>query len=89
MIFSMMERHRFDISEGFLQPGDHGIMTDHGSGSIEYGYVVQGDVELTIADEVFPLGAGDAVQFSAAQPHVYRSLDRSSTLITVVAYADD
>lgn len=89
MLFSMMERHRFDISEGFLRAGDHGTLTDHGRGSIEYGYVVSGEVELAVGDETYLLGAGDAVQFSAAQAHAYRSLERASTLLTVVAYTDD
>ena len=89
MIFSMMERHRFDISEGFLQAGEQGVMTDHGRGSIEYGYLVSGEVELTVDDQVFTLRAGDAVQFSAAHAHAYRSLGQPSTLLTVVAYTDD
>ena len=89
LLFSMMERHRFDVSEGFLNAGDGGVMSDHGRGSIEYGYVVTGTVELTVGEQTFSLGAGDAVQFSAARQHIYRSLDAQSTILTVVAYADD
>lgn len=89
LLFSMMERHRFDVSEGFLEAGDGGVMSDHGRGSIEYGYVVAGAVELTVGEQTFALGAGDAVQFSSALQHVYRSLDAESTILTVVAYADD
>ena len=64
-------------------------MTDHGRGSIEYGYVVSGDVELTVDDQVFLLQTGDAIQFAAGHSHAYRSLKRASTLLTVVAYTDD
>ena len=64
LLFSMMERHRFDVSEGFLNAGDGGVMSDHGRGSIEYGYVVAGAVELTVGEQTYDLGAGDAVQFS-------------------------
>jgi transcriptional regulator with XRE-family HTH domain len=89
MLFTMMERHRFDISEGFLKAGDHGVMSDHGRGSIEYGYVVCGEVELTIEGETYLLRAGDAIQFSAAHAHAYDSPTHDSTLLTVVAYTDD
>ncbi len=89
LLFSMMERRRFDVSEGFLDAGDGGVMSDHGRGSIEYGYVVAGAVELTIGEQTFSLDAGDAVQFSAALQHIYRSVDARSTILTVVAYADD
>lgn len=89
MLFSMPERCRFDVSEGHLEPGDHGVLSDHGSGSVEYGYVVSGRVELVVAHQTFVLDAGDAVQFSSALPHVYRALDRASTVLTVVAYAHE
>ena len=86
MLFSMPERHRFDVSEGHIEPGDRGVMSDHGAGSLEYGYVVKGKVELVVGDQTLLLSAGDAVHFSSASPHVYRALDEASTVITVVAY---
>lgn len=89
LLFTMMDRHRFDVSEGFLNAGDGGVMSDHGRGSIEYGYVVTGAVELTVGERTYDLGAGDAVQFSASLQHIYRSVDAQSTILTVVAYADD
>ncbi len=89
LLFSMMERHRFDVSEGFLEAGDGGVLSDHGRGSVEYGYVVSGAVELRVGEQNFALAAGDAVQFSAALQHIYRSVDARSTILTVVAYADD
>lgn len=89
LLFSMMERRRFDVSEGFLEAGDGGVMSDHGRGSIEYGYVVTGAVELTVGEQTIALAAGDAVRFSAALQHIYRSVDAQSTILTVVAYADD
>lgn len=87
MLFSMPERRRFDVSEGHIDPGDHGVMSDHGAGSHEYGYVVKGRVELIVGDQTLQLSAGDAVHFSSASPHVYRALDEACTVITVVAYA--
>lgn len=89
MLFTMPERRRFDVSEGHIEPGDHGVMSDHGAGSIEYGYVAAGELELIIGEQTLRLGVGDAVQFSASTPHVYRALGKAGTIITVVAYSHD
>lgn len=90
LLFSMPERRRFDVSEGHLHPGEQGVPSDHGTGSVEYGYVVDGEVELVLAGrDVLHLKAGDAVQFSAASPHLYRALGSASRIVTVVAYSDD
>ena len=89
MLFTMPERRRFDVSEGVIEPGDHGVMSDHGTGSLEYGYVVAGRVELTVGDHRLLLGAGDAVQFSADLPHQYRALDAASKLVAIVSYGNE
>lgn len=89
MLFTMPERRRFDLSEGVIEPGDHGVMSDHGTGSLEYGYVVAGDVELVLGDRVLHLNAGDAVQFSAELPHLYRALDTTSTVFAIVTYGNE
>ena len=89
LLFSMMDRRRFDLSEGVLLPGQQGVFSDHGRGSVEYGYVVGGAVTLTIGERPIELSAGDAVRFSAGVQHAYCALERSATLLTVVAYADE
>jgi hypothetical protein len=89
MLFSMMERRRFDLSEGVLAPGQAGPFSDHGRGSIEYGYVVSGSVTLTIDEVQYALEAGDTVRFSSALPHSYQAGDATARLLTVVAYSDE
>lgn len=89
MLFSMMERRRFDLSEGVLYPGDSSVACDHGRGSVEYGYVVSGSVTLQIGDAEFVLDAGDTVRFSSADAHSYRAKDAAATLFTVVTYSDE
>jgi XRE family transcriptional regulator, regulator of sulfur utilization len=89
MLFTMPERRRFDVSEGVIQPGDHGVKSDHGAGSLEYGYVVSGKVELVVGERTLSLEAGDAVQFSADLPHAYRARDVASTILAVVAYSHE
>jgi transcriptional regulator with XRE-family HTH domain len=38
-------------------------------GGREYGYVLSGRLEVTIADETFSLGSGDSISFSSTEPH--------------------
>ena len=89
MLFTMPERRRFDLSEGVIEPGDHGVLSDHGTGSLEYGYVVNGSVELLVGERRLILGSGDAVQFSAEVPHIYRALDVTSTVFAIVTYGNE
>jgi transcriptional regulator with XRE-family HTH domain len=89
MLFSMMDRRRFDISEGTLPPHREGVFSDHGRGSIEYGYVVTGSVSVTIADDTYQLDTGDAIRFSSGIPHAYSTGEAAATLLTVVAYSDE
>lgn len=89
MLFAANERRRFDMSEGVLDPGDKGVPSDHGRGSVEYGYVVDGVVELTIGEETFRLEAGDAVRFGSEVQHHYLAIGGRARLLTVVSYVDD
>jgi transcriptional regulator with XRE-family HTH domain len=89
MLFTMPERRRFDVSEGVIEPGDHGVMSDHGAGSLEYGYIVAGGVELVVGDHRLLLDVGDTVQFSAELPHIYRALDATSKVFAIVCYANE
>ncbi len=89
MLFSMMERRRFDISEGVLPPHTAGVASDHGRGSVEHGYVVAGHVTLTVGDDHYVLDTGDAVRFASSIPHAYSTDDVEATLLTVVVYADE
>jgi transcriptional regulator with XRE-family HTH domain len=89
MLFSMMERRRFDLSEGVLPPHTAGVASDHGRGSVEHGYVVAGRVTLAVGSETYTLDTGDAVRFASSIPHAYSTDDVEATLLTVVVYADE
>jgi quercetin dioxygenase-like cupin family protein len=39
----------------------------------EYGYVLSGEVEVTVGDEVFLLHAGESLGFDSKIPHVLRN----------------
>ncbi|MEZ5248725.1 MAG: XRE family transcriptional regulator [Ilumatobacteraceae bacterium] len=88
-LFDMLERRRFDISEGVLPPHQPGSFGAHGKGSIEHSYVVSGRVTLTIGDRRWQLGPHDAVRFDSSVPHAYSTGKSSATLLTVVTFQED
>lgn len=88
-LFDMLERRRFDISEGVLPPNQPGSFGAHGKGSIEHSYVVAGRVTLTIGDREWQLGHRDAVRFDSSVPHAYSTGKSGATLLTVVTFQED
>lgn len=88
-LFDMVERRRFDVSEGVLPPNHPGSFGAHGKGSIEHCYVVAGRVTLTIGDRQWQLGPHDAVRFDSSVPHSYSTGKSSATLLTVVTFQED
>ncbi len=53
-------------------PACSGPSRSHAHGSAEFVYVMEGELELTVAEVVVVLGCGDAVYFDSGQPHAYR-----------------
>ena len=49
-----------------------GRMLQH-AGS-EFGYLLEGELEVTVGFEVFTLHAGEAIGFESSQPHLFRNL---------------
>jgi transcriptional regulator with XRE-family HTH domain len=47
----------------------------------EVGYIVAGEIELTVGERVFRLAAGDAFVFESDQPHHYRNPGRERASI--------
>ena len=88
-LFDMMERRRFDISEGVLPPHQPGSFGAHGKGTIEHTYVVAGTAILRIGDQEWTLHAHDAVRFDSSVAHGYRTEHDGATLLTVVTFQED
>lgn len=53
-------------------PADSTPSKPHAHGSAELVYVIGGELEVTVGDEVVVLGGGDAVYFDSSVPHSYR-----------------
>jgi transcriptional regulator with XRE-family HTH domain len=47
-----------------------GLMRHHGA---EFGYLISGELVLTLGFEEFQLSAGDSISFESATPHSYRN----------------
>ena len=88
-LFDMMERRRFDISEGVLPPHQPGSFGAHGKGTIEHTYVVAGRAILHIDGREWVLHAHDAVRFDSSVAHGYRTEEEGATLLTVVTFQED
>lgn len=59
---------------GAASTGD-GEMVNHEG--YEYGYVIEGELEVTIGDEVFKLHAGESLGFDSSIPHIFRNTGRT------------
>lgn len=88
-LFDMMERRRFDISEGVIPPHHPGSFGAHGRGSIEHTYVVAGVAILRIGEREWVLHQHDAVRFDSSVQHGYRTEAEGATLLTVVTFQEE
>lgn len=51
----------------------------------EFNYVLEGEMELRIADKILRLGPGDSIYFDAAQPHCMQAVgDKTVKMLLVV-----
>lgn len=62
-------------------PGANSGETLYAHKGEEGGYVVKGQLELTVDDQVMLLGPGDAFQFSSQRPHRYANRSEAETII--------
>ena len=67
--------HHVDFLLVTYQPGssssaDGGLMRHHGT---EYGYLISGELQLTLGFDQHTMAAGDAVCFESTTPHGYRN----------------
>ncbi|MEG1634820.1 MAG: XRE family transcriptional regulator [Rikenellaceae bacterium] len=50
----------------------------------EFVYVLRGEVELTLGNEVMNLIGGDSIYYDSVVPHAYKSMSESSKLLAVL-----
>ena len=70
---------QFEIMLGEIPPGYYYPPFPH-EGE-EFGYVLEGQLRLTIGNETYALGPGDSYHFAAATPHGYQAEGASAVRI--------
>lgn len=85
----------FDPEKGFevinmeLAAGVFSPSEPHADGAQEYLMVLEGEMNVTVGDTLYPLAAGDAIRYRADQPHAYSRSDNTPSLTKacmVIAY---
>jgi transcriptional regulator with XRE-family HTH domain/quercetin dioxygenase-like cupin family protein len=68
--------HAVNFMKISYAPGAHSTAGGHlvTHEGYEYGYVLAGEVEVTVGDEVFTLHAGESLGFDSSIPHLLRNL---------------
>lgn len=61
-----------------------GKVTPHFHPGVEFLYLIEGELEMSIGVETFRLSAGDSAYFDSLQKHSYRSLVKESCTAVVV-----
>jgi transcriptional regulator with XRE-family HTH domain len=75
---------------GFLahfHPSSDQKITPHYHPGVEFLYLINGELEMTIGVEKFRLSAGDSIYFDSLQKHSYRSLVKKACTAVVVTTA--
>lgn len=88
-LFDMHDRVRFELTESRIAAGQTSSSGVHGTGSVEHAYVVAGEVCVTLAEQTWTLGPGDAIRFDGAIPHRYDTAGPTATFLTVIALQED
>lgn len=88
-LFTTFERRRMELSEAHLPARVQSARSEHGRGAVEFAYVVDGSVRVESQGWGVDLAKGDAIQFSAEQPHVYTAGPEGARVLTQVGFVDD
>lgn len=88
-LFTTFERRRTELSESRLPAGVQSARSEHGRGSVECAFVLDGSVTVSSQGWSIELGTGDAIQFSAEHPHTYTAAPGGAQLLTLVGFTDD
>jgi len=76
---------QFEVLIGEMSPGYHNPPTSH-EGE-EFGYILEGFVELAIGEEAYSLGPGDSYHVVASTPHGCKTRDEGSAKVLWVQTA--
>jgi quercetin dioxygenase-like cupin family protein len=88
-LLSNVPGHRVELYELRLAPQATEDAEAHPSGSFEQMYVIKGKLRMSVAGETHELAPGDALFFSADQPHRYEALGaRAFVGLSLILYEE-
>jgi quercetin dioxygenase-like cupin family protein len=80
-LLSAREERRFQAIESVVAPGAGAGDELHSlPGDVEFVYVLEGTLELRIAEETHTLGEGDALTYELGKPHTWRNPSETERL---------
>jgi transcriptional regulator with XRE-family HTH domain len=86
-LFPLGEARRVEFYELRLAPYGVERADPHAPGTVENLAVSQGSVEIELPTQRHSLGTGDAIQFEASTPHVYRNpASQPAVMFLVMTY---
>ena len=85
-LFPFHPQKNFEVYTVEIESGCSHASEPHNDGVEEYILMVAGMLEVTIAQERYTLGAGDAIHFSADRPHTYTNVSDGKTVYKTLIY---
>lgn len=80
------QNKKFEIYTVELEPGCTHPSESHNEGVEEYILMMQGAVQVSFQQESYQLKAGDALHFTADQPHEYENISDGKSMYHVIIY---
>lgn len=85
-IFPFDEKKLFETYRIVIAAGGSLSAQPHLKGAVEYITVFAGQIEITVAEEQFPLSKGDSIRFCADVPHTYRNSGTETAELSMLIY---
>ncbi len=80
-LLSSRDEERFQAIESEIAPGaGAGDVLSSLPGEVEFVYVLEGSLELQVADETHVLEAGDTLTYPLTKPHTWRNASKTKPL---------
>lgn len=85
-VFRFDDRRLFETYRIVIDPKGKLCARPHMGGAEEYITVFAGEVEITVENKSFSLGAGDSISFKADVPHSYKNTADTEAQLSMVIY---
>ncbi len=84
--FPSSPRQNFELFVVEIEPGGGYVSPEHSQNSMEYIYVQEGALGVTVGDHCHELRAGDCLRFPSEQPHEYKNIGETTVRALTINY---